>query len=127
VASSRSSKKQLDFEGAVVLQLGRSAAGDLVTLVKATPAKEDDAPPVFEFATGVDRAKSKLGPALGADLEIGRSDEIEVIAIPQIGRATIASDPSLRNRPGRSCRRDQLWRPHEVVGSGGKGEDPLYL
>ena len=77
---------QLNFESTVVLQLGRSAAGDLVTLVKAAPAKEDDAPPVFELGSGVDRAKGKLGPALSTDLEMGWSGEIEIIAIPQIGR-----------------------------------------
>jgi hypothetical protein len=41
------------------------------TLVKAAPAKEDDAPAVFELGSGVDRAKGKLGPALSTDLEIG--------------------------------------------------------
>ena len=73
---------QLDFERAIVMQLGRSVAADPIALVKATPVKKDHAPAVFEFGGGVDCTKAKLGPALSTDLEIGWCDEIEVIAIP---------------------------------------------
>ena len=40
---------------------------------------------IFEFGSGVDGTEGKLGPAVIADLEIGRFDEIEIVAVPQIG------------------------------------------
>src|SRR6516164_2396361 len=76
---------QLDFDGAVILQLGRSVSTNFVSLVKAAPAEKHDAAAIFEFARSIDGAENKFGPAVIGDLEIGRFDEIEVVAIPQIG------------------------------------------
>jgi hypothetical protein len=39
-------------------------------------------PAIFKFGSGVDGTKSKLGPAVIADVEIRRFDEIEIAAIP---------------------------------------------
>jgi hypothetical protein len=37
--------------------------------------EEDDAVTIFEFGSGVDSTKGELGPAVIADLEMGRLDE----------------------------------------------------
>jgi hypothetical protein len=70
------------------LQLDRSATGDFISFVKAAPAKRDNAGAIFEFGSGVDGAEGKLGAAVIADLEIGRFDEIVIVAIPKIGLET---------------------------------------
>ena len=49
------------------------------------PLREDGAIAIFEFGSSVDGAEGKLGPAVIADLEMSRFDEIEVIVITQIG------------------------------------------
>jgi hypothetical protein len=38
----------------------------------------------FEFGSGVDSTKGELGPAVIAGLEMGRLDEIEIVAVPKI-------------------------------------------
>jgi hypothetical protein len=41
--------------------------------------------PYLSSAVGVDSTKGELGPAVIADLEMGRLDEIEIVAVPKIG------------------------------------------
>ena len=76
---------EFDLDGAVVLKFGRSVAGDLVALVEAMPSEEDGALGVFELCGGMDDAEGELRPSVVADPEIGRLDEIEIVAIPYVG------------------------------------------
>src|SRR5262249_4929496 len=75
---------QLDFDGAIVLQFGRSVAGDLVSLVEPAPSEEDDAAAVSEFHGGIDDAEGELTASVLAELEVSRFDEVEVVAIPEV-------------------------------------------
>jgi hypothetical protein len=74
---------QPDFDGAVVLQFGCSVT-EISSPLPNPPIEEDDAATIFEFDSGVDSTKGELGPAVIADLEMGRLDEIEIVAVPKI-------------------------------------------
>src|SRR5215471_16473771 len=78
-------ERELDLDRAVVLQFGRSVAGDLIAFVKAAPAEEDDGLGVFDLAAGGDASEGKFRPPVAADLKVGRLDHIEIVAVPQIG------------------------------------------
>jgi hypothetical protein len=52
--------------------------------VETGPIEEHDALPVSEFHGGVDGAEGELAAAILAKAHIGRLDQIEVVAIPQI-------------------------------------------
>jgi len=71
--------------------------------MNAAPPERDDAGAIFEFGSGVDGAEGKLGPAVIADLEIGRFDKIEIVAIPKIG----LEDPPPANQFARG------WASHD--------------
>jgi hypothetical protein len=45
---------------------------------------------ILEFGSGVDGTEGTLGPAIIADLEIGRFEEIKIVAVPQIGLDDLA-------------------------------------
>jgi hypothetical protein len=82
---------------------------------------------VFEFHGGVDPAEGELASAVLAQAHGGRLDQIEVVAIPQMA-STIRHRPISSRPAARSCRRrDQLWRPHQIVGGGSEGEGPVDL
>ena len=93
---------QLDLDRAVVRQLGGAVAGDRVAFVEAAPAEENDGLRVLQCAAGGDAAEGKLGPPVAADLEVGRLDPIEVIAVPQIGRDDAPAADQFAVLPGRS-------------------------
>lgn len=82
------------------MQFGR--CGDLVAFVETAPTEEDDGTGVFEFAAGGDTAEGERRPAVAGDLEIGRLDKIEVVAIPQIGFDDPPAADQVRSSPGRS-------------------------
>jgi hypothetical protein len=78
-------ERQLDFEGAIVLQFGRAIARDLVAFVEAAPSEKNDSSAVFDFGGGLDGTEGKFCPTVTTHPEIGWPREIEVVAIPQIG------------------------------------------
>src|SRR5947209_6739288 len=77
-------ERQLYFDSAIVLQLGRSTAGDFISFVKSAPSEKNDCLAVFELHGGLDHPECKLAPAIPSDLDIGRLNKIEVIAVPNI-------------------------------------------
>lgn len=76
---------ELDLEGAVVEKLGRTGAFDVVRLVEAFPCKERHGAAVFEVEAGLHGAEPDLAAAIGADGDRGGPDQVEMIAISQIG------------------------------------------
>jgi hypothetical protein len=73
------------WDGAVILEFGRSVAGDLFAFVETAPAEEDDSTGIFELAARRDAPEGEFRSSLVPDLEIGRLDEIKIVPIPQIG------------------------------------------
>ena len=57
-------ERQLDFEGAIVLQFGRATARDLVAFVEAAPSEKDDSSAVFDFGGGPRRPEGKFFPTV---------------------------------------------------------------
>jgi hypothetical protein len=53
--------------------------------IESRPIEEHNALAVSEFEGGVDGAESKFAAAVLAKADVGRLDQIEVVAIPQIG------------------------------------------
>jgi hypothetical protein len=49
---------KLDLDRAIILKVGPSVTGGLVSLVEAAPAEEDDAAAMFEFDSGVEAPKA---------------------------------------------------------------------
>jgi len=78
-------ERQLDFEGAIVLQFGRAIARDLVAFVEAVPSEKDDSSAIFDFGGGRDGTEGKFCPTVTTHSKIGWAREIEIIATPQIG------------------------------------------
>jgi hypothetical protein len=66
-------ERQLYFDGAVILEFGRSVAGDLVAFVETAPAEEDDSTGIFEFAARRDAPEGERRPSRERDLEIAGS------------------------------------------------------
>lgn len=60
-------------------------AGDLVHLVEAGPCEEDHGRAVGEVEAGLHRPEGDLALVVGADDDDGRRDQVEIVAIPQIG------------------------------------------
>jgi hypothetical protein len=75
---------QLDFDGAVVLQFGCSVTEISSPLSNPLQWKKTMPRPYLSSAVALTAPKGELGPALIADLEMGRLDEIEIVAVPKI-------------------------------------------
>ena len=73
-------ERQLDFEGAIVLQFGRAIARDLVAFA---PSEKNDSSAVFDFGGGLDGTKGKFCPTVTTHPEIGWPRKIEIVAIPR--------------------------------------------
>jgi hypothetical protein len=74
-----------DLERAVVLQLGRSRAADLVHLLEPRPGEEDRQPGVLELEAALHGPEGDLASAVAPDGHHGGFDQVEVGTIPQIG------------------------------------------
>ena len=71
--------------GTVVFEFGRSGAADLVAFVETRPIEENDAAAALEFQGGVDGAEGELASSVPGKGYLGRLDQIEIVAIPEIG------------------------------------------
>lgn len=76
---------EVDFERAVVFEVGGALAGDLVAFVAAVPVEPDGISCVREIETGFEGAGRDLAMTVGADDKPRRIGEVEIISIPQVG------------------------------------------
>src|SRR5688572_15698551 len=82
---------ELDLKRAVVEQFGRSRTADLVHLIEPEPREEDHGSAVFKIEPGLHGAKSDLAMAIRSNGHHRGLNQIEVVAIPQVG----LNDPPL--------------------------------
>ena len=85
---------ELDLQRAVIEQFGGSGAADLVHFVEPGPGEEDRGAAVLEIEAGLHGSEGDLAMAVGSNDHHGEVDEIEVVAIPQIG----LDDPSFADQ-----------------------------
>ena len=74
-----------DLDRAIIKQFGVAVAGDLVDIVKSGPLEVDQVLAVAEIEARLQRAESDFTMALGSDRNRCRLDQVEMVAIPQIG------------------------------------------
>jgi hypothetical protein len=90
-------ERQLDFEGAIVLQFGRAIARDLVAFVEAAPSEKNDSSAVFDFGGGLDGTEGKFCSTV-------TTHEHEGAAVRPAGRAKLVPGNS-RDRIAGQCGR----------------------
>ena len=88
-------ERGLDLQRAVLGQLGRHRAADLIGLGTARKAEDRRRAAAFEATASIDGTERELATPMRADAGDGRTDEIRTVAIPQVG----PDDPPVRDRP----------------------------
>lgn len=86
---------ELDLQRAVVEEFCGARAPDFVHFVAALPVEGDVGISIGDVEAGLERSEGDLAMPIGADVEHGRPAEVEVAAIPELGR----DDPPAADQP----------------------------
>src|SRR5690606_12348130 len=77
---------ELDLQRAVVEEFGRSGTSDLVHVVVSLPLEGDVIVTIGEVEARLERAEDYLPMPVGTDDQHGRSAEVEMAPLPEVGR-----------------------------------------
>ena len=93
---------ELDVQKAVILQFRSPAATDLVHFVRSLPSKESEAAGVLAVSAALHAAEGERAVSMTFIGHVGRFDEVEVLAIPQIGLDDPPDTAQVGRGPGRN-------------------------